>query len=76
MGEIPSDVFDLGNTISNISGDFFMGLSSEMDPRKGLPPVDQSEEKLAEVDGDDGVVDRPVDKGKGVEEVEFSDGKL
>lgn len=44
VDQIPSDVFELGSSLSNMSGDFFMGLSGEIDPTKDLPPINEGED--------------------------------
>lgn len=57
-------MFELGDSIGNISGDFFMGLSGEIDPTKDLPPITRSEGGCARADVEEGVVDCPMGRGK------------
>lgn len=64
-------MFELGNSLSNLSGDFFMGLSGEVDPTKDLPPVTEGEGEK----GDDEIVDCPTAKGKKVVEENVTGGK-
>lgn len=59
MEQIPLDVFELGSAISNLSGDFFMGLSNDVDPTKDLPPVTEADVDVIEIGDDVGGVNRP-----------------